>query len=136
MGSGVFETVVLRGGAGAILRLLPDQWHHRYRAHACNQRDRLHFNQGPNQRHLRGRGGPTASPGVSGAIHPPSCHFNGRLLSLENGRVRLRWRDSRDHNQIKEMTLEAVEFIRRFLLHGAGYSASPGKFEVLDALAG
>jgi hypothetical protein len=67
---------------------------------------------------------------------PPSCHFNGRLLSLENGRVRLRWRDSRDHNQIKEMTLEAVEFIRRFLLHGAGYSASPGKFEVLDALAG
>ena len=61
---------------------------------------------------------------------------NGRLLSLENGRVRFRWRDSRDHNQIKEMTLEAVEFIRRFLLHGAGYSASPGKFEVLDALAG
>jgi hypothetical protein len=42
---------------------------------------------------------------------------NGRLLSLENGRVRFRWRDSQDHNQIKEMTLEAVEFIRRFLLH-------------------
>jgi len=42
---------------------------------------------------------------------------NGRLLSLENSRVRFRWRDSQDHNQIKEMTLEAVEFIRRFLLH-------------------
>jgi putative transposase/transposase-like zinc-binding protein len=42
---------------------------------------------------------------------------NGRLLGLENGRVRFRWRDSQDHNQIKEMSLEAVEFIRRFLLH-------------------
>lgn len=42
---------------------------------------------------------------------------NGRLLGLENGRVRFRWRDSRDHNQIKEISLEAVEFIRRFLLH-------------------
>jgi hypothetical protein len=42
---------------------------------------------------------------------------NGRLLSLENGQVRFRWRDSRDGNQIKEMTLDAVEFIRRFLLH-------------------
>jgi hypothetical protein len=36
---------------------------------------------------------------------------------LEEGRVRFRWRDSRDGNQIKEMSLDAVEFIRRFLLH-------------------
>jgi hypothetical protein len=42
---------------------------------------------------------------------------NGRLLGLEQGRVRFRWRDSKDHNQIKEMSLDAVEFIRRFLLH-------------------
>jgi len=42
---------------------------------------------------------------------------NGRLLALEQGRVRFRWRDSKDHNQIKEMSLDAVEFIRRFLLH-------------------
>lgn len=42
---------------------------------------------------------------------------NGRLLGLEEGRVRFRWRDSRDGNQIKEMSLDAVEFIRRFLLH-------------------
>jgi Putative transposase len=42
---------------------------------------------------------------------------NGRLLSLEDGRVRFRWRDSQAHNQIKEMSLDAVEFIRRFLLH-------------------
>jgi len=31
--------------------------------------------------------------------------------------VRFRWRDSQDHNQIKQMSLDAVEFIRRFLLH-------------------
>jgi hypothetical protein len=42
---------------------------------------------------------------------------NGRLLGLEEGRVRFRWRDSKDHNQIKETSLNAVEFIRRFLLH-------------------
>jgi hypothetical protein len=42
---------------------------------------------------------------------------SGRLLSLDNGRVTFRWRDSRHGNQTKSMTLEAVEFIRRFLLH-------------------
>jgi Zn finger protein HypA/HybF involved in hydrogenase expression len=42
---------------------------------------------------------------------------NGRLLGLEAGRVRFRWRDSRDGNRSKEMSLDAVEFIRRFLLH-------------------
>ena len=42
---------------------------------------------------------------------------NGRLLSLENGRVTFQWRDSKDNNRIKTMTLDAVEFIRRFLLH-------------------
>jgi hypothetical protein len=42
---------------------------------------------------------------------------NGRLLSLHNGQVRFRWRDSKDNNRIKVMTLDAVEFIRRFLLH-------------------
>ena len=42
---------------------------------------------------------------------------NGRLLELHNGRVRFRWRDSQDGNQIKETSLDAVEFIRRFLLH-------------------
>jgi len=42
---------------------------------------------------------------------------NGRLLTVENGQVRFRWRDSRHHNRIGVMTLDAVEFIRRFLLH-------------------
>lgn len=42
---------------------------------------------------------------------------NGRLLSIDQGQVRFRWRDSKDNNSIKAMTLDAVEFIRRFLLH-------------------
>jgi Putative transposase len=41
---------------------------------------------------------------------------SSRLLSLDNGRVTFRWRDSK-HSQIKAMTLDAIEFIRRFLLH-------------------
>ena len=42
---------------------------------------------------------------------------NSRLLSLDDGRVTFRWRDSKHGNQTRSMTLEAVEFIRRFLLH-------------------
>jgi len=42
---------------------------------------------------------------------------NGRLLDLSNGQVRFRWRDSKHNNRIKLMHLDAVEFIRRFLLH-------------------
>jgi hypothetical protein len=42
---------------------------------------------------------------------------SSRLLSLEDGRVTFRWRDSKDGNQIKPMTPDAIEFIRRFLLH-------------------
>jgi hypothetical protein len=42
---------------------------------------------------------------------------SNRLLSLDNGRVTFRWRDSRHGNRTKSMTLDAVEFIRRFLMH-------------------
>ena len=42
---------------------------------------------------------------------------NGRLISLQNGQVTFRWRDSADGNRQKLMTINAVEFIRRFLLH-------------------
>jgi len=42
---------------------------------------------------------------------------NGRLLSLEDSQVRFRWRDSRNSNRSSVMSLDAVEFIRRFLLH-------------------
>jgi hypothetical protein len=42
---------------------------------------------------------------------------SSRLLALDNGRVTFRWRDSRHDNQTKSMTLDAAEFMRRFLLH-------------------
>ena len=42
---------------------------------------------------------------------------NHRLLAIEDGQVKFNWRDYRDHNQQKIMTLSAEEFIRRFLLH-------------------
>jgi hypothetical protein len=42
---------------------------------------------------------------------------NNRLLDIEDGQVRFRWKDYRDGDQIKTMTLSADEFIRRFLLH-------------------
>jgi hypothetical protein len=42
---------------------------------------------------------------------------NSRLLGCENGRVRFRWKDYRADNKSKVMTLDADEFIRRFLLH-------------------
>jgi hypothetical protein len=42
---------------------------------------------------------------------------NHRIVALENGRVTFTYRDRSDNNQKKSMTLDAVEFIRRFLLH-------------------
>jgi hypothetical protein len=42
---------------------------------------------------------------------------NSRLVSMQNGKVAFRWKDYRHHGKPKLMTLEADEFIRRFLLH-------------------
>ena len=42
---------------------------------------------------------------------------NNRLLSMDDGKVRFRWKDYRNGNRQKAMTLEANEFIRRFLIH-------------------
>jgi hypothetical protein len=42
---------------------------------------------------------------------------NRRLLALEDGRVTFRWKDYAHGNRQRLMTLDAVEFIRRFLLH-------------------
>ena len=42
---------------------------------------------------------------------------NGRILAFADGRVTFRWRDSAHGNKQKVLTLDAVEFIRRFLMH-------------------
>jgi Putative transposase/Transposase zinc-binding domain len=42
---------------------------------------------------------------------------NHRLVSLADGQVTFRWRDSAHNNEQKLMTLSLDEFLRRFLLH-------------------
>jgi hypothetical protein len=42
---------------------------------------------------------------------------NNRILEVQNSQVTLSYRDRKDRDQKKIMTLEAHEFIRRFLLH-------------------
>jgi hypothetical protein len=42
---------------------------------------------------------------------------NRRLVSMEEGSVSFEYKDYADSNRTKTMTLEATEFIRRFLLH-------------------
>lgn len=42
---------------------------------------------------------------------------NSRILSFTDGKVTFRWRDYADSNRVKNMTLDAIEFVRRFLLH-------------------
>ncbi len=42
---------------------------------------------------------------------------NDRIVALQDGNVRFRWRDYKDDNRNKVMTLPAGEFLRRFLLH-------------------
>ena len=42
---------------------------------------------------------------------------NDRILHVENGEVTLSYRDRKDGDRKKTITLEAQEFIRRFLLH-------------------
>jgi len=42
---------------------------------------------------------------------------NNRIVSIEEGKVIFNYRDRADENKVKEITVKAEEFIRRFLLH-------------------
>ena len=42
---------------------------------------------------------------------------NNRIVEVKDGKVSFRWRDYADGDKQKIMTLQAQEFIRRFLLH-------------------
>jgi len=42
---------------------------------------------------------------------------NRRIVSFTGGKVTFVWRDYRDGNRMKVSTIEAMEFVRRFLLH-------------------
>ena len=42
---------------------------------------------------------------------------NERIEKIENGKVTFKWRDYKDNDRMKEMTITIEEFIRRFLIH-------------------
>jgi len=42
---------------------------------------------------------------------------NNRILHCDSGLVTFSWRDYKDSNKVKEMTVTAEEFIRRFMMH-------------------
>jgi hypothetical protein len=42
---------------------------------------------------------------------------NNRLVAVDEKSVTFQWKDYSDHNRQKRMTLQGVEFIRRFMLH-------------------
>ena len=42
---------------------------------------------------------------------------NDRIVKVEDDKVRFKWRDYKDKNRMKEMTITIEEFIRRFLIH-------------------
>src|SRR5208337_941516 len=65
------------------------------------------------------------SPGLrrSSPISPATPHrvaiSNSRLLALDEAGVTFKWKDYRikGRDRLKTMTLDAAEFIRRFLMH-------------------
>jgi hypothetical protein len=62
-------------------------------------------------------GGPDQVLRYLGAYTHRIAISNHRLVSLLQGKVTFRWRDSAHKNKKRLMTLDAVEFLRRFLLH-------------------
>ncbi|HUO60502.1 MAG TPA: IS91 family transposase [Candidatus Acidoferrales bacterium] len=62
-------------------------------------------------------GGPEHVLRYLGAYTHRVAISNTRLIALEDGNVRFRWRDSADGNRKRIMTLAVHEFLRRFLLH-------------------
>jgi len=42
---------------------------------------------------------------------------NNRIIKLEQDMVTFKWRDYKDNSKLKELTITAIEFIRRFLNH-------------------
>jgi hypothetical protein len=61
--------------------------------------------------------GPAQVLGYVGRYTHRVAISNNRLVSMDNGKVRFRWKDYRNGSSQKIMTLEAGEFIRRFLIH-------------------
>ena len=78
-------------------------------AEAC-RRDWLVYSKPP-------FGGPKQVVAYLGRYTHRVAIANSRLIAIADGKVTFRWRDYRHHGKTKPMTLDADEFIRRFLLH-------------------
>ncbi|WP_408606030.1 transposase [Alkaliphilus peptidifermentans] len=50
-------------------------------------------------------------------LYSSSCHLNHRIVKVENDIVTFKCKDYKDGGKQKLMSLDALEFIRRFLLH-------------------
>ena len=61
--------------------------------------------------------GPETVLGYLGRYTHRVAIANHRIIGMEDGLVSFFWKDYADRNTIKVMTLDAFEFIRRFLLH-------------------
>ena len=53
----------------------------------------------------------------AGIINSKNYSANERIVKIEDNQVTFQWKDYKDQNKTKIMTLDALEFIRRFLLH-------------------
>jgi hypothetical protein len=62
-------------------------------------------------------GGPSQVIAYLGRYTHRVAISNQRLAALQDGQVSFRWKDYRDRDKQKLMTVSAEEFIRRFLLH-------------------
>jgi len=62
-------------------------------------------------------GGPAQTLEYLGRYTHRVAISNNRILSIDDGAVRFKYRDRRDGDRIKIMSLAASEFIRRFCLH-------------------
>ena len=77
---------------------------------AANRRDRVVYARPP-------FGGPEQMLACLSRYTHRVAIANSRLVSVESGQVTFRWRDYRHGRRPRHMTLDAGEFIRRFLLH-------------------
>ncbi|MBM3790229.1 MAG: hypothetical protein FJW35_07735 [Acidobacteria bacterium] len=69
------------------------------------------------RRQVRRLCGPAQVSECLGSYTHRAAISNHRLVRLENGEVAFRWEDYAHGNRSRLMTLDAAEFIRRFLLH-------------------
>ncbi len=77
---------------------------------ACEQIDWVVYSKPP-------FGGPEKVLDYLGRYTHRIAISNHRLVNMEDGKVAFTWRDYSDGNLEKTMTLDADEFIRRFLMH-------------------